>query len=220
MTLTQKITEQAQGILNLQKEVRDEGNGYMMFDDGGVETEVGEFLYGMIRILKPKNVLTTGIYTGISDSYIGEALKDNGFGLSTALEFESFHLERARKLWEKLGLLQYIDPHLGNSLNFTPTEFCDFMFLDTEPHIRFQELVQFYPWLNPGGYVFIHDLPRGMTQGNINPDHPEIESWPFGNIPEEMKNWIKDGELATFHFPNPRGLVGFYKRHPSDYRAL
>lgn len=46
-----------------------------MQDDGGVEIETGEFLWGLTRILKPKHVLTTGVYTGISDMYIAQGLK-------------------------------------------------------------------------------------------------------------------------------------------------
>ena len=43
---------------------------YTCFNYGGVETEVGEFLYGLVRMLKPRNVFETGTHHGVSSSYI------------------------------------------------------------------------------------------------------------------------------------------------------
>lgn len=220
--LTETLVKDSQGMLTLKPEVCDnENNGFLMFDDGGVEIEVGEFLYGLTRIIKPKRVLTTGIYTGISDMYIAQGLKDNANGgFITALEIENQHLERAKELWLKVKTSGVINPFLMNSLDFKSNTTYQLMFLDTEPQIRFQELVKFYPYLEPGGFVFIHDAPRNLSQGNVNPDHPEISSWPFGDLPNEIKNWVKDKELIPWHFPNPRGLVGFYKARSDDYKWL
>ena len=149
-------------------------------DDGGVEIETGELMYGFVRRLKPDNVLSTGIYTGISDLFIGQALKDNGFGYLTAIEYEQIHIDRARNLWAEQGVSEQITSVKSDSLQFTPDRQYQFMFLDTELHLRFRELVNFYPYLDEGGYVFIHDMPRNLCQGNFNPDHPNFNNWPFG----------------------------------------
>lgn len=198
-------------------EIRDEGKGYLMVDDGACEIEVGEFLFGLVRILKPQRVLSTGIYTGISDLFIAGALKENGFGHTDALEFEKYHIARASLLWNEHAVDTFITAHLTSSLDFNPIKQYQLMFLDTEPNLRFHELVKFYPYLDQGGYVFIHDTPRTLCQGNINPDHPELPSWPFGNLPDEIKQWLRTGELVKFNFPNPRGMTGFYKRAHDDY---
>jgi len=216
--LTTNLIEDSQGMLKIVPEVRDDGKGYLMFDDGGVEVEVGEFIYGMVKILKPVRVLTTGIYTGISDMYIAQALKDNEIGHSDAIEYESFHIERAKRLWQAVGVADRITPHHCSSLDFETTYQYQFMFLDTEPHLRFSELVRFYPNLDPGGYVFIHDLPPNLTQGNMNPDHPEYASWPFGPLPKDIIQWVWQDKLRVIHFPNPRGMVGFYKVKEDDYK--
>jgi predicted O-methyltransferase YrrM len=184
-------------------------------DDGGIEVETGELIYGFVRRLKPEAVLSTGIYTGISDLYIAQALKENGIGCLTALEFEKFHISRAKDLWNKMGVAQYITAVLTLSLEYKPDKRYQMIFLDTEPQIRFQELVKFYPFLDEGGFIFIHDAPRNLTQGNINPDHPEIRSWPFGDVPEDMKKILKS--MSMFNFGSARGLVGFYKFHKDDY---
>src|SRR3990167_3370187 len=114
--ISEQIEEISQGILNIKMEVSDPR--FVMFDDGAVECETGELIYGFIRRLKPQNVLSTGIYTGISDLFIGMALKENGFGHLEAVEYEKTHIDRATKLWEQLGLSEQITAIKTPSLDF------------------------------------------------------------------------------------------------------
>ena len=190
---------------------------FSMVDDGGVEIETGELIYGFVRRLKPTNCLSTGVYTGVSDLFIGQALKDNELGHLTAIEYEQIHIDRARKLWEEMGVSQQITSVKTDSLQFKPMRNYQFMFLDTELHLRFQELVNFYPNLDEGGYIFVHDMPRSLCQGNVNPDHPEIPNWPVGELPQEFIDLVKSGKLKSFYFAGARGLLGFYKPHPDDF---
>jgi len=228
MSITTDLAKRAPSLLKFVPEVTDrEGKGYLMADDGGVEAEVGEFLYGLVRILKPKAVLNTGTYSGISDMYIAEALRENGYGHCTSVEYEEIHLRRATELWRILGLDQFVNCTLSSSLDFDPTrthtmppEGYDLIFLDTELNLRFHELVKFFPYLKEGGYVFIHDLPISLCQGNFNPDHPDIQHWPVGEIPEQVKSWVKEDRLRPMHFPSPRGLLGFYKPQAREYKFV
>jgi len=192
-------------------------NRYKMFDDGGVEAELGDFLYGLVRVVKPKNVLETGLYSGISASYMAKGLQDNGEGHLISIEFEAMHVERAKSRLLKLNLLPYVTVEHTSSLTFNPQNTFQIILLDTEPNIRFQELVRYFPYLDEGGFMFIHDLPRNMCQGNFNTDHPEIKSWPFGDIPSEMKKLFDEKKLIRFHLPSPRGMVGLYKPRKDDY---
>jgi len=195
------------------------GNSYKMWNDGSIECEVGEFLFGLIRILKPQNILETGTYKGWSTAYMSAGLRENSFGEITTIEYNKEVIKEAEEVWEKLGLTSWIKVEQGLSLNFDPKEtMYGLIFLDTEPEYRFTELEKFYPNLEEGGYVFIHDLSRDMSQFTHNKEHPEVDPWPFGPIPQEMQNWLKDRDLVKFHFPTPRGLVGFYKAHLGDYK--
>lgn len=196
----------------------DSHSKYSAFNDAGVECETGEFLYSMVRLLKPQNILETGTHHGIGASYMGLAAKDNGFGLVTTIEFIPEIQRVAFDRFARLGLTQHVQSILGRVEGFAPTTTYGLVLLDTEPITRFAELVKFYEHLEPGGFMFIHDTPRGLCQGNVNTDHPEISSWPFGDIPESMQNLVKSGQLRAFHFPTPRGLVGFYKVHPEDVK--
>jgi predicted O-methyltransferase YrrM len=204
-----------QNDLELKPEITD--SRFQMVDDGAVEQETGELLYAFIRRLKPENVLETGTYTGISSLYMAQALKDNGFGHMWSVEFEQFHIDRANKLWQEQGVSTQITSIKADSREFKPDKQYQFMFLDTELNLRFGELVRFYDNLDEGGYIFVHDMPRSLCQGNFNPDHPEIPNWPVGELPEQFKYLVKSGKLKSMYFPGARGLVGFYKPHKDDF---
>ena len=216
--ITKYFEDKLVGTHKTEPEALNFGNSYRMWNDGSPEIEVLEFLYAMVRILKPKAVLETGTYKGWSAAYMAQGLQDNGSGDITTIEYNSILIKEAEELWGKLGVLSWIESIQGLSYNFKTNNIYDLIFLDTEPDVRFKEMELFYPNLKEGGYLFIHDLSRDMSQNTHNPDHPQVDPWPFGPFPQSMKDKIKTGELVKFHFPTPRGLVGFYKRHEGDYK--
>ncbi len=213
--------------LNLKPEPTDSRYSYPHVggaDDeaGSLETEVGEFMYGLVRMTKPTWILETGTYHGISASYMADALKDNkleiGHGGIVTLEYESRNLEIAKDLFYKLGVDQWVYAELQDSLTYVPGTMYDLIWLDTEPNLRFKELIKYFPFLKPGGFVFIHDLHPHMCQTGIEMNG--VHNWPYGDLPEQIKNWLKDGELVKWHFRTPRGLSGFYKPGLNDYKAI
>ncbi len=189
--------------------------GYTSFNDAGIETETGEFLYSMVRILKPKRVLETGTHIGVGAAYMGQALKDNNKGLLETIEFLPEIYDRANKRIADLELNLWVELHFGDVGKFDPSTMkYQLILLDTEPQTRFAELVKFYDNLDEGGFVFIHDLHRHMHQ---IPNEEHGFAWPFGPVPEQIKTWVKEDKLRPFHFPTPRGLSGFYKVSKDDY---
>lgn len=214
MDLIKEIEEKL-GIKALE-EVSD--NRFQMFDDGGIEIETGLLLYSFIRRLKPTRILETGLYSAISTIFMAFALRDNGFGHIDTIEFEKTHIERSQERLNKLNLRQFVTIYHVSSLDFQPTENYQFMLKDTELHLRFHELVKFFPNLDEGGYIFVHDMPRSLCQGNVNLDHPDIPNWPVGMLPEGFVNLLKEGKIVPFHFGGARGLVGYYKPHPEDFK--
>lgn len=193
--------------------------GFSSFNDAGVECEVGEFLYGLVRCLKPEFVLETGTHWGIGACYLGLALQDNNNGHLDTVEFDPTTHEIARRRIVSIGLGDIVTCHLTDARLFGPTtevtSWYDLMFLDTEPQTRFEELVRFYDYLKPGGFVFIHDLHRHLNQIE-NEEHGF--AWPFGELPPTIKEWVKAGSLRPFHLPTPRGLTGFYKTSDKDFK--
>jgi len=188
---------------------------YSAFNSGGVENEVGEFLYGMLRMMKPEWVLETGTHLGVGASYMGMALKDNFKGNLETVEFIPELHEQAKERIGKMGLTDYVTCYLMDVANFPVQHNYQFILLDTEPQTRFAEFLKFYPYLDEGGYIFIHDLGRGMQQMEI----PNLGfGWPFGKMSEEMTQLMKDGKVRPFHFSTPRGITGLYKVSKEDYQ--
>lgn len=194
-------------------------SGYHMENSGGVECEVGEFLYGLVRMVQPDNICETGTHLGVGASYMGLALKENGKGKLTTLEFIPELRNQAVTRFEKLGLTNQIDSILIDAAAFNPTTTFDIILLDTEPQTRFAELIKYLPSLKPGGYIFIHDLSSHMHQ--VPAPTPDLEfGWPYGKLPQQIIDWVKDDVIRPFHFRTPRGLTGFYKVAPEDYKWL
>lgn len=191
---------------------------YQAANSGSVEREVGELLYGFARILKPHHILDLGTHLGLSAAYLGMACRDNGVGLVDTVEYDKSHWSDAKLLWNKMSLDDYIFQYKSSVDEFiNDGVMYDLMLIDTEPDQRWSQLDRFYAQLNPGGYVFLHDLPRGFCIGNVNPDHPDIKNWPWGEIPNHIDQLMKDRLLVPFHLPNPRSMCGFYKARSDDY---
>lgn len=196
----------------------DGSSDFSSFNDAGIECETGEFLYSLVRLLKPSNVLETGTHWGVGASYMGLALKDNNNGHLDTVEFLPEIHSRAVQRIATVGLNAQVTCHLMDVATYQPSVNYDLILLDTEPQTRFAELLKFFDNLNPGGFVFIHDLHRGMGQNSNNPDHPGEPHWPYGEVTKFMKEMVKLDKLRPFHFSTPRGFTGFYKTHPEDYK--
>jgi predicted O-methyltransferase YrrM len=188
---------------------------YSAFNDGGVECEVGEFLYALTRMLKPNFVLETGTHHGVGGSYIGLALKDSSKGILDTIEFLPENYRIAKQRFDKMALNQQIVAHYGDVKDFAPQHNYQLILLDTEPQTRFAELEKFYPFLDEGGFLFIHDLNRHVHQ---IPNEEHGFAWPYGPVTEFMKLKVVNDELRPFHFSTPRGLTGFYKVSQADYK--
>jgi predicted O-methyltransferase YrrM len=189
--------------------------GFSSFNDAGIECETGEFLYSMVRLLKPDRVLETGTHWGVGASYMGLGVQDNNHGHVYTVEFLKEIHERAKERIHTLGLDEWVTCTFGDVAQYIPLGTYKLILLDTEPQTRFAELVKFYQYLEPGGFVFIHDLNQHMHQ---IPNEEHGFAWPYGKIPEEMHSLVTSGKLRPFHFSTPRGLTGFYKVDPRDYK--
>ena len=51
-----------------------------MFNSGGVEVEVAELLYSLVRSIKPNRIVETGTHLGISSLYMALAARENNKG--------------------------------------------------------------------------------------------------------------------------------------------
>ncbi len=197
-------------LLKAQPEYMEGRENYTMFNTGGVELEVGEFLYAFVKMTKPLRILETGTHLGISAMYMGQALKENDEGGKiVTLEIFDENIKKSETMWRQTRVQESVIALKARSLEFETNEIFDMLFLDSEPDIRFDELMRFYPSLKPGGFILVHDLHvnLGRSDASVN----GMKNWPFGDFREKFGHLIMDHSLQTFVFRTPRGLVVFQK---------
>jgi len=179
---------------------------YRMFDDGSAEIEVLEFIYSLVRLIKPKNVLETGTYFGLMAGYIALGLRDNGMGHLDTIEWEASHINKAKELWNKLEVQDLITEHHTPSLDYSTNTKYQLVIFDTEPQLRFLELDKFWDNIVHGGTILVHDLHYEMGTSSTVWLHLD-----------KIKDKIKKHELTVMSFYTPRGLTLMRKYNKLDY---
>jgi predicted O-methyltransferase YrrM len=186
---------------------------FLMFNSGGVEVEVAEFLYAITRMVKPSLIVETGTHLGISSSFFALACDQNQKGEVWTCEVIPELLEQAKDLWETLGVSTIINHHLQPSMDIDLGDRkIDLLLLDSEPQYRFDEFLKFWDYLIPGGLILIHDLHWDMAHHKRT--YHNVYDWPYGDYRQKIGKFITEGLVQTFHFPTPRGLTVFQKIAP------
>lgn len=210
MSITQYILGKT-NRLSVKPEISPGDHGFSMFNDAGTEVEISEFLYGLVRMLKPNLILETGTHKGISSAFMGQSLKDNNKGKIITTEIHQEHIDDAKALWKDIGVDDYIISHKQESLrlNFDSDVHFDMLFLDSEPQLRFDEFIRFWPNVIPGGFILIHDLHSSM--GHHDKIYHDVYDWPYGDFRIKLGPFIKNLDITWIHFKTPRGLSMFQK---------
>lgn len=188
-----------------------------MGDPSGISIEEGEFLYGLVRILRPTNCVETGTNIGVSASYICLALQDNGMGHLTTIEHDSTVYDLGNAKLSSMGFRNYgmllckVSDHITmiNSFGDANSQIkdgIDFLWLDSELDQRFAELLAYFPHMNDGAVACIHDL-----------WHLDFDQ--FGGVPPDLHELIKSGKLRAVTFRTPHGVTMFQKRRGTDVLA-
>jgi predicted O-methyltransferase YrrM len=92
----------------------------------------GRVLSIISKIIKPKNVLEIGTYTGYSALCIAEGLDKNGIIHTIDLNEELKEIQN--KYFKKSGFGNQIHQHIGNAIEIIPkiNEYFDFVYLDAD----------------------------------------------------------------------------------------
>lgn len=136
---------------------------YSAPDAMATEYEVADFMYGLVRLLKPEVLIETGCYRGDMSVVIGKALLANGSGClytcDTDPEMVNITENRVKNLPVK------VIQCTGHSLcNYT--ESVDLAFLDSSGD-RFQEALALK--MSDSGVVVLHDAIRPYDLESIFP---------------------------------------------------
>jgi predicted O-methyltransferase YrrM len=158
---------------------------------GTTEQEVGDFLWGLVRVLQPRIVVETGTADGDTTERIGQALVANGHGRCVTVERGPQRAARARRRLVGLPVTALCDDVLVlDWARVIPmNRQVDMAFIDASTE-RAREFMWLRPFLAPGAFVAFHDTGNGLAVG------------------DDVRKLARDGVLIeTVHIPCPRGLT-------------
>jgi len=168
---------------------------WSMFDSMTAEVEVLEFLRTMVTTLKPRLVVETGTFLGVSTLWIAEGLKANGFGKIVTCEFDPEVFAKAKAKIDASGLANWIEYRNQSSPEMAVEGAIDLLYSDSDMPIREQEVRYFLPQMNPCGVILMHDASSHLK-----------------TVREAALKLEQEGLISVVLLPTPRGLVVAQKR--------
>ncbi|CAN5166610.1 O-methyltransferase [soil metagenome] len=133
----------------------------------------GRFLAMMSHMIKPKNILEIGTYTGYSAICLAEGLQEGGTLYTIDINEELEDLVRG--YFDKAGIADKTQYHIGNALNIIPTlpGTFDLVFIDADKinYARYFDLV--IERINIGGYILTDNV---LWSGKILDDKKDKDT--------------------------------------------
>ncbi|BAP55436.1 hypothetical protein THII_1139 [Thioploca ingrica] len=157
---------------------------WSMLDEWTPEIELIEFIYTLVRLLKPKFCLETGTWRGFLAETIGCALQQNGRGRLISLEKEADIYTMAHNRIIERKLTHQVKVIHANSLATTINEKIDLLILNSAVEIKLAEFWHFQPALNQQAMIVFLDT---------NAIKNELQNLAFS--------------LKKLSFATPRGIV-------------
>jgi len=163
----------------------------------------GRVLSMLSHMIQPTNILEIGTYTGYSALCLAEGLKENGSidTIDINEELESF----AKKYFDKAGLSNIIEQHIGNALDIIPTlnKKYDIVFIDADKsnYINYYNLV--LDMVNPGGYIIADNV---LWSGKVTEPIEEMDE-DTKTLVKYAKHLANDNRVQQIIFPIRDGLM-------------
>lgn len=180
----------------------------------GISDAEGRILYAAVRALRPAHVIETGVAEGVSTSYIGAALVDNGCGILHSLELPPDRMSDDQALedgsvysWQRQGVAFLVPDEIRSVLG-------------ARWDIRLGDVRETLPKLLaelPSVGLFFHDdlhVPTHMLW-EYELLWPRISSGGLLLSDDANAGWVR---FAERHLPVPDGLINYRRltaaRHP------
>lgn len=168
---------------------------WRMYDSMTAEFEVLEFLRTLVTTLKPRLIVETGAFLGVSTVWMAEGLHRNGEGRIVSCEFDPVVYAKAQEKIAASGLADWIDLRNASSLEMPVQGTIDLLYSDSDLEIREQEVRRFLPQISAHGLILMHDASS----------HP-------GTVRDAAKRLESEGLISLLLLPTPRGLAIAQKR--------
>jgi predicted O-methyltransferase YrrM len=169
---------------------------WSMIDSMTAEVEVLEFIATLVTTIKPRLVVETGSFLGVSTEWIARGLERNG-PLPTgkpakviSCEYDPVVYEKAKSRIESSPLSHWIELRNESSLEMKVDGTIDLFFSDSDMPIREAEVKRFLPQINPNGIILMHDASS----------HLKV-------VRDAAFKMEAEGLISIILLPTPRGLV-------------
>ena len=169
---------------------------WSMIDSMTAEVEVLEFIATLVTTIKPRLVVETGSFLGVSTEWIARGLERNGplpdgsTARIISCEYDPVVYEKAKARIESSPLRPHIELRNESSLEMRVQGTIDLFFSDSDLPIREAEVKRFLPQINPNGIILMHDASS----------HLQL-------VREAALRLEAEGLLSVVLLPTPRGLV-------------
>jgi predicted O-methyltransferase YrrM len=135
----------------------------------------GNILSMFSNMIKPKNILEIGTYTGYSAICLAQGLQENGtlFTIDVNEELEKM----VRRYFNEAGVSSKINYIIGDALNVIPTinETFDLVFIDADKrnYANYYNLI--FDKVNKGGYIISDNV---LWSGKVidNPNYSDLDT--------------------------------------------
>jgi predicted O-methyltransferase YrrM len=164
---------------------------WSMIDSMTAEVEVLEFIATLVTTIKPRVVVETGSFLGVSTEWIARGLERNGgAGRVISCEYDAVVFAKAKERLAASPLSSRIELRNESSLEMKVEGTIDLFFSDSDLAIREAEVKRFLPQMNPNGVILMHDASSHLKQ-----------------VREAALRMEDEGLLSVVLLPTPRGLV-------------
>jgi len=169
---------------------------WSMIDSMTAEVEVLEFIATLVTTLKPRLVVETGSFLGVSTEWIARGLERNGpLPDSTrskviSCEFDPVVYAKAKARVDASPLSPWIELRNESSLEMHVDGTIDLFFSDSDLDIREAEVKRYLPQINPYGIILMHDASSHLK-----------------TVRDAALKMESEGLISVVLLPTPRGLV-------------
>ena len=169
---------------------------WSMIDSMTAEVEVLEFIATLVTTVKPRLVVETGSFLGVSTEWIARGLERNGplpdgsRAKVISCEFDPVVYAKAKARVEASPLAPWIELRNESSLEMNIDGTIDLFFSDSDIDIREAEVKRFLPQINPQGVILMHDASSHLKL-----------------VREAALKMQAEGLISVLLLPTPRGLV-------------
>lgn len=169
---------------------------WSMIDSMTAEVEVLEFIATLVTTIKPRLVVETGSFLGVSTEWIARGLERNGpsadgkDGRVISCEYDPEVYAKAKARIAGSPLSRWIELRNESSLDMQVDGTIDLLFSDSDMPVREAEVKRFLPQMNPNGIILMHDASS----------HLKV-------VREAALKLEAEGLISVVLLPTPRGLV-------------